>query len=554
MNNTDELYNVRGLFISFISEKINAGVNAYINKHKADIRYFLHYPLVEIELGLDMEPAESIENGILRDSFGFLVQKTLSKWNEFEHKPIISKKGFESYTTKSSGVIQSIWHDNYTLMDVKDGNSYAKSIINKIDNNRYKLITSLVSNTYREESFYFYGADDAEEQEKEKQFILQNTLRFFKKYFIQIKKIDNLYSNFDQDILSYCKDKVMIDLSKLHHKTKSSIFNSLDELGSVLSFLYYLAFVKNLKRKLALMIDNEDKHLDECLLQFPKEWIVNTIANLFKIPINRVNRIISYLTNTGNSNILEFPLFEHRGMIITAPSLIVINDWSFTIVNGHYIKNISFIKREKTISVSTEIKLEKALKSVTNVLYCKEKYYEVWDQSGEKYSSDIDFAIFDYSNNILFVIESKWKDNHYYNGEEKNHPKIQDTFNKIFKEQVKKHKLFLSANKNISSIFDFDIRIDLQHKKADIYYVAIDKRNQLHLNNDHMITEYMLLFLIKQNINNNMLSLLNVVDAIHQMHTKVEYISINPTFEISLNSDIVIEVDNADLTLEYNIK
>jgi len=64
----------------------------------------------------------------------------------------------------------------------------------------------------------------------------------------------------------------------------------------------------------------------------------------------------------------------------------------------------------------------------------------------------------------------------------------------------------------------------------------------------------MLLFFIKQNIKNNALNLLNVADTINQMHTNVEYISIDPTFEISLSSSIVIEVDNVDLKLNYNIK
>lgn len=554
MNILDEQYNVRGQLIEFVSKKIDSGINSYINKHKTDIRYFLHYPLLEIELGLDTELAESIGNGMKRDVFSFLIQKTFYKWNEFEYKKNISKKGFFSYENKDSRVLESIWYDNYILMDIKDGNSYAKSIMKKTDHNRYKLTTSFVTNKYREENFYFYGADDNTKQEKEKDFIIKNMCYFFEKYFLQIKKLDDLYKNIDCELLSYCKTKVMIDLKKLHHKTKSSIFSSLNELGNVLSFLYYLAYIKYLKRKIFTMINSDDRYIQDCLLQFPKKWIINTIANEYAIHPNKVNRIIDYLINTGSPNILEFPLFEHKEMIITVPSLIMVNDWSFTIVNGHYVKDIIFKKREKTISISTEIKLEKALKDVTNVLYSKEKYYECFDKSGKRYNSDIDFAIFDYTNNILLVIESKWKDNHYYCGAEKNHPKIQDTLNKIFKEQIEKHKIFLSTSENISSIYNFDSRVDLQEKKVDIHYIAIDKRNQLHLDNNHMITEYMLLFFLKQNIKNNRLDLYNLVDTINQMYTKVEYISIDPTTEILLSDDIIVEVDNADLTLKYNFK
>lgn len=550
-NLNNELYQIRGELITLISKNINRGINSYIKKHKTDIRYFLHYPLIQIELGLDSDVAESIECCIVRDTFGFLIERSFCAWNQCEYKSTISKKGFNCYKDKNSNILHSIWHDSRTLMEVKDGNSYAKSIIKKIDSKRYKLITSLVTDKYKEESFYFYGVDNQEEQTAEKQFILQNTLKFYEKYFLHMNNIKNLNENIDYELLKYCKDRVMIDLMKLHTKTKSKIFNSLDELGSVLSFLYYLAFIKYLKRKLILMFDHDDNQIEECLLQFSKDWAINIISEIYKIHSNTVKKIIDYLINTGYPNILEFPLFEHHGMIITSPSLIMINDWAFTIINGHYIKKIDFVKRERTISISTERKLEETLNNVTNVLYCKEKYYEFFDENGEKFNSDIDFAIFDYKNNILLVIESKWKDNHYYCGDEKNYPKIQDTLNKIFKEQIKKHKVFLSVNENIYNIFNFDSSINLQNKKLDIYYIAVDKRNQLHMNDKHMITEYMLLFFIKENIDNNRLNLYNVVDLINSLCTKVEYISIDPTFEIPLGNDKVIEVDDADFALEY---
>jgi hypothetical protein len=550
----NELYQIRGKLITLISENIDCGISSYIKKYKTDIRYFLHYPLIQIELGLDADSAESVVNSISRDVFGFLVQRSLSEWSECEYKSTISKKGFNCYKDKNSNILRSLCQDNRTLMEVKDGNSYAKSIIEKIDSKRFKLITSLVTDIYKEESFYFYGVDNQEDQKAEKQFILQNTIKFFDKYLLNIDNIEKLTKNIDYELLEYCKDRVMIDLMKLHTKTKSKIFNSLDELGGVLSFLYYLAFVKSLKRKLILMFDQADRHFEECLLQFSKEWAINIISDVYNINDKKVTKVIDYLINTGYPNILEFPLFEHHGMIITSPSLIMINDWAFTIINGHYIKKIDFVKREKTISISTEKKLEETLNKVTNILYCKEQYYEFFDGNGEKINSDIDFAIFDYKNNIVLVIESKWKDNHYYCGDEKNHVKIQDTLNKIFKEQIEKHKIFLSDIKNICDIFSLDDSINLQNKKLDIHYLAVDKRNQLHLDNKHMITEYMLLFFIKENIENNTLNLCNVVNKINQMYTNVEYISIEPTFEISLDNDTVIMIDDADLTLRYSFK
>lgn len=46
-------------------------------------------------------------------------------------------------------------------------------------------------------------------------------------------------------------------------------------------------------------------------------------------------------------NLLEFPLFEVEDSLVTIPSLILVNDWQFTIINGHYLKNIIISNREK---------------------------------------------------------------------------------------------------------------------------------------------------------------------------------------------------------------
>lgn len=554
MENSQELYDIREQLRIVVAEKIDKGIATYANKHKNDIRYFLHYPLVHIELGLDSEYAESIDNGIRRDVFGFLVLKTFSHWTELDYKKKISAKGYSSYFTKGSNTLHSIWHDYLTLWEIKDGSSYAKSKIEKISEKNFKLTTSLISHQYREEGFYFYGADDFLQQGQEKKFISDNTKYFYVKHFPQISRIDELCNVIDKELLAYCKQRVMVDLLKLHPKTKSPVFSSINELASVLSFLYYIAFVKNMKRRLYKMIDADLSMIEDCIIEFPKPLLLKRISTICQVSEEKVGKIISYLTNNGSQNILEFPLFEHKNTIITIPSFIMVNDWAFTMVNGHYIKNIAFIKREKTLSVSTEVKLDKALKKVSNILYCKEKYYECLDENNKLINSDIDFAIFDYTKNTLLIIETKWKDNHYYCGTEKNHPKIQDTLNKIFKEQLQKHKIFLSNQQNILNIFENDYRIDFNQCAMKIHYVAIDKRNQLHLNGNHMITEYMLLYFVEKHINGNSLDVVGLTATIEQMYTKTEYIPIDPTFDISLSNGNVIKVDNADLTLKYDFK
>ena len=86
------------------------------------------------------------------------------------------------------------------------------------------------------------------------------------------------------------------------------------------------------------------KRIENYLIDVDKVWLINKIAKVTSTPTEQVERIINYLINTGQEHILEFPLFEQEGHIITAPSLLVVNDWQFSIVNGHYYKDIAFEK------------------------------------------------------------------------------------------------------------------------------------------------------------------------------------------------------------------
>lgn len=79
-----------------------------------------------------------------------------------------------------------------------------------------------------------------------------------------------------------------------------------------------------------------------------------------KLPI--VDRIVNYFVNKGNTNLMEFPLFEIEDNIITIPSLFIVNDWQFTVINGHYAKEKVIKNREKTLSIVTEGRIEETLK------------------------------------------------------------------------------------------------------------------------------------------------------------------------------------------------
>ena len=79
------------------------------------------------------------------------------------------------------------------------------------------------------------------------------------------------------------------------------------------------------------------------------------------------------------------------------------------------------------------------------------------------------------------------------------------------------------------------------------YYLAVDKRNQMHVNERHMISEYMLIYFLKKNIVNGEFDIESFWIEICELQTKFEYITISAEFyEIPVNEDVVL-VEKADL-------
>ena len=80
-----------------------------------------------------------------------------------------------------------------------------------------------------------------------------------------------------------------------------------------------------------------------------------------------------------------------------------------------------------------------------------------------------------------------------------------------------------------------------------IFYLAVDKRNQMHIEEKHMITEYMMMYFIKENIHDGELDILTFWNEISNLRTKFEYIQCsNEFYEIPVGDDTIL-VEKADL-------
>lgn len=257
-------------------------------------------------------------------------------------------------------------------------------------------------------------------------------------------------------------------------------------------------------------------------------------------PVQNCSHFIQNLNHLG----IKIPRYNYHKLQVVST---LVNDWQFTIINGHYLKNIIISNREKTISTVTEERIEKALLGVTNVAVAKTVPYSFKDELGNELNSDIDYAIYDFTHNKVLIIEAKWIDKHYKDEIDKIYGKIFQTLNSIYTKQIDKHKKFLQKQENIDFLFSNDKNYKKGLLTPEIYYLAVDKRNQMHIGERHMVSEYMLIYFIHKYVSENQIDLEAMWKEINGLHTKVEYITVSDNYyEISVGNEIVL-VEQADL-------
>ena len=550
-----QYYEIMGELTRFIENKIEEGILDIIQKYEGKDNYLLIYPLLNIELGAMREEPESTDNLFNRCVAGFIYNHIVSSHKIISLQPI-NAKGLEKFQIKIHPELTKLFQDYRVFREIKVGNAVSRIKLEKRGINKYQMITSLVTDKYKEEDFYFYGLDNAEEAKKEKELIIKGHSYFWDKYVLhgyedfQRNKMEECI---DTELLTYCKSLVRKDLSKWNGNVKSSIFKNIEELCNVIGFLYYLAFLRSMRARIISTCIGFDKSVyDILLMKYDKDWLISKIVEISGRHVNKVAQIINYLINQGGPNLLDFPLFQIENYIVTVPSLIMVNDWQFTIIDGHHVKDIEIKNRQKTISSITECRIDKMLSDIDNVLLAKEKYYEFIDETGAKKNSDIDYAIYDLLHNKLLVIEAKWKDNHYYDEIDKSYIKIEDTVNDIFASQIFRHKNFLNKPGSIEYLFNNDKALRINNTPPEVFYIAVDKRSQFHKNGNHMISEFMLLCFLDSCISNGGIDLRIFIDEISTLETKIEYIQGEENFkEWTLNNGCTILIEEHELRLNY---
>lgn len=538
-------YELLGGLHDIIDRDTDTKIRKWLEAH--NVNYYLLYPLAAVELGAITEAPETTNNLFRRCIATYIFSKAKECGEEIYLKKF-NTPGFRKFMQSYEKELVPLYQNYRFSREINDINPFSKPRLVRVADNRYKLTTSLVSDVYMEEQFYFEGVDEPEQTGKEKKQVLDLHLKFWNKIILGQAHIKEFQHNVDKWLYQDCIEIVEKDLNKWNSNVKSVIFDNPAQLAKVIAFFYYQAMIKEICIRIDMQYEEDFiNNGKNCIITLDKEESIENIVAISGIPEKKVRIIVEYLINDGRMNLLEFPLFEVDDKIVTIPSAIIVNDWQFTIVNGHYIKGIPIKNRERTISTVTEGRIERTLQGVENIAVAKTKPYSFIDKDGETQCSDIDYAIYDMEHNIILIIEAKWIDKHYKDEIDKRYGMILQTLNDVYTKQISKHRIYLSKKDNIDILFAEDQRYIRNTEKPEIYYLAIDKRNQMHIDDRHMVSEYMLIYFLKKYINNNRLDLGELWNEIGNLRTKVEYITISDKYyEIPVNDEIVL-VEEADL-------
>lgn len=528
-----------------IDRDTDAKIQKWLDSHNAN--YYLLYPLAAVELGAIKEAPETTDNLFRRSIAAYIFSKAKEYGKEIYLRKF-NTPGFRKFMQSYEKELIPLYQNYRFSREINDINPFSKPRLVLESENRYILTTSLVSDVYKEEQFYFDGVDEPEKAEKERKQVLDLHLKFGNKIILEQKHIEELQNDVDLSLYQECVEIVEKDLNKWDSNVRSAIFDKPIQLAKVIAYFYYQAMIKSICIRIDMQYEEDfANNGKDCIMILEKKVCIKSITDISGVSERKVSTIIEYLINDGRMNLLEFPLFEIEDKIITIPSAIMVNDWQFTIVNGHYMKKIPIKNRERTISTVTEGRIERILKDVGNIAVAKTKPYSFVDENGENQCSDIDYAIYDMTRNVILIIEAKWIDKHYKDEIDKRYGMILQTLNDIYTKQIKKHKIYLSNKDNIDTLFVEDNRYNKNMEKPEIFYLAVDKRNQMHIDDRHMVSEYMLIYFLRKYTNNNQLDLCEMWKEIGDLKTKVEYISISDKYyEIPVNDDIVL-VEEADL-------
>lgn len=514
------------------------------------------FPLTVLEMNYKMKSEESVAAGLedaneylilvnpLREAIYWYIHKELVS----DRKIRFSKKVYSPSLAEEYSFVEYVLqlYDEFKrgeqIKEIRDCAS--KVMIKSEGDNKYSFHFPVISEKYNKELLYFYGLDDTLNFEAERAIFvecekyLHNKINvkeltiYPQKIHIYYNILSGMANRIDIKYFELCKKRVMLDLNKISSSSLQSIddntnkviIGSKDELAIFLGLLYYLSRLCMQKYMLASStMVGEIEYI--CQYDLPKILALGKQVGLSRDSVLGYIDYFSMDANVISGNFTEFPLLKFKEKIIWIPSSIVLNDFQFSIVNGHYYKGIRFENKDETVSQSIIEYIVNHCNKYSNILYNTNYVYSVPNETfkGKPFNSDIDVAIYDNIGKKLLIIECKWKENVYQNRE--NYIRIEDALKKIYDNQLEKHQAYLERNINtLNELFDNQI-VFTEEENIDTLYLFVDKRIQYHDNkaNRHAVPVFMLAYLFENNSSNGQLVLADVFSEIRGMQSKIGY-------------------------------
>lgn len=512
---------MRNMLQTHINSIIDKTLDDYYEKNKNDVGYLLIYPLIHLEdLGVQFNGAQAIE--AFRKMISWFIQQMfirglrLETFGEFK----FNLSNYYVFQKHFIGIMKC-YADQQFSSKLKDMSSHGKIGLFSEDGKEIKFKSPEIINVYEGNQLYFHGDDKLPRFRRE--MIASTNIQQYLLTKSNWRKVERLSNTIDKKLLSYCETRVRIDFEKMGGKIKSEVVDKYEFYLDFISFLYYLAMA-NLHR---YKIGKSAHVLNQgaLIVNYSSEWLADTVELIMGVPKVHTLKYISYLTfnNKRKGTLAEYPFIVAGDFILFIPSNFLLNDWSFSITNGHYLNDprIEFDNRKDTISSSIIYDIQMSLTQVKNILVSTEFYYEYNNDEG-KQNSDIDLALYDLNTNHCVIIECKWLEKVFSPNEV--YPKVYGEFNTIFKEQIKKHQEFLDISiNNLSLVFGNHSEVVNNCCNATITYVLVDKRVEYHTEDKHMFSIYSLLSIFRKYTDGEILRLDKVVAEIGNLRTEIHY-------------------------------
>lgn len=547
----NEEYFLRNQLADIIDDNVNKRLDLAYSFCKDNFSRMIAYPLASLENQNKKMSELSIRMGFgafellitlnpLKEATYWFIREMLKRQKKISVTECFFEYDKEDFGEQYFTTVLDLYKTFQNGKQLRINRSLAKVKLNEIDENEYEILYPRINEEYSKEMLYYYGLDDASKNEAEQKKVIQvdkylfekfnpeKLLRFPQRIFEYLNKMSNMESIIDSKLYRLCVKRVSVDVNKIACELESEIIKNRKELLNVLALFYYLSRLCMHKYMFQSVtpLHLQEKRKNYC--DFTKNTIV-MLGEQVGLDAETLNKYIDYFSmdiTVNKGGFGEFPLLSFDNRIIWIPSSIILNDFQFSIVNGHYFKDILFPKHEETIAQSIVDYILDNVKNYKNIVYKGNYLYSVPDikYNGKDLRSDIDVALYDIQNHVLLIIECKWKENVYAFTDD--YVRIERAVNEVYRQQLDKHRYYLEMDKsNINKIFDETVKISERFEELKIMYLIVDKRVQFHdkINNRHVISTFMLAYFFKKYAEEDNLNLMEIINEIQGQKSEALY-------------------------------